>query len=107
MSFARQLDGVQTGARTGPLEALAPVNLGRGSGGALRGLPEADASLPVDGAHTHTCRADQVQRLAGHANVEERDFAPSEPHDPDALDVSRTEVGLHLSPGAIAWDPTP
>jgi hypothetical protein len=38
-----------------------------------------------------------MQRQARDAHVEERDLPVSEPHDPDALDVSQTELGLHLS----------
>jgi hypothetical protein len=83
------------------------VNLGGGDDGPPCSLPEPRASLAVHCSHAETCRADQVQRLAAQANIEQRDFALAEPHDPDALDMSPIELGLHLLSGAIAWDPSP
>ena len=76
MALARELEGPETGARAAPSKRYPPANLVRGSGGALRMASRSrPRRSPSTDAHTHARRADQVQRLAGHAHVEERDFA--------------------------------
>ena len=103
----REFDAAQACARRRPLEARPPVDLRRRDGRASHRDVQARAALSADRADPQARGAHQVQRFARDADLEERDFAVPEPCDPDALDMSPTELGLHLPRGAIAWGSLP
>ncbi len=87
-----------------PLEASAPERAGSipGGGACAHGLAKASTPCPVEDPDSQSRDANEVHGLARYANLEERDLAAPQSCDSDALHISPTELGLHLSRGAIA-----